>query len=146
MSLQLCPIFQDEAKAFVQQNHRHHKAPVGSIFQIACVKDDEIVGVIIVGRPVSRNLQDGYTAEVTRLATDGTRNVCSKLYSAAWRAARALGYNKLITYILDSEPGTSLRASGWKEVGSAGGGSWSSKARPRVDKHPLQTKIKFEKT
>ena len=80
------------------------------------------------------------------MATDGTRNACSKLYSAAWRAARALGYSKLITYILDSEPGTSLRASGWKEIGSAGGGSWSSKVRPRVDKHPLQTKIKFEKT
>ena len=59
MSLQLCPIFQDEAKAFVQQNHRHHKAPVGTSFQIACVKDDAIVGVIIVGRPVSRKLQDG---------------------------------------------------------------------------------------
>ncbi|MGD1842270.1 MAG: XF1762 family protein [Thermonemataceae bacterium] len=145
MKLTIVPIFQDEAKAFVEQHHRHHKAPVGSIFQIACALDGKIVGVVIVGRPVARHLQDGYTAEVTRLCTDGTKNACSKLYSAAWRVAKNLGYKKLVTYILESETGVSLKASGWKEIGKAGGLSWNVPSRPRVDKSPKQYKIRFEK-
>jgi len=143
--IKLIPIFQDEAKAFVQQHHRHHKAPIGSIFQIGASVDNKVVGVVIVGRPVARKLQDGYTAEVTRLCTDGTKNVCSKLYAAAWRAAKAMGYRRLITYILESERGTSLRAAGWKEIGRAGGLSWNVPSRPRVDKCPTQMKILFEK-
>ena len=143
MSLCLTPIKQKDAKVFVKQHHRHHKPPVGSIFQIACAKGDEIVGVVIVGRPVARALDNGWTAEVIRLTTDGTKNACSMLYAAAWRAARALGYKKLITYILDTEPGTSLKAAGWKCIGRCGGGTWNCKARPRVDNHPTQMKLKF---
>lgn len=140
----IVPIFQDEAKSFINQFHRHHKAPVGSVFNIAVSLNEKIVGVAMVGRPVSRMLQTGYTLEVNRLCTDGTPNACSKLYSACWRISREMGYKKLITYILDSENGTSLKASGWRLVGEAGGGSWSVKSRPRVDKHPTQMKIKFE--
>lgn len=75
------------------------------------------MGVAIVGRPVSRHLDDGWTLEVNRLCTDGSRNACSALYAAAWRAARAMGYKRLVTYILESENGASLRAAGWKCVG-----------------------------
>lgn len=107
---------------------------------------DRVVGVAVVGRPVARMLQDGYTAEVTRLCTDGTPHVASKLYAACWRAARALGYRRLITYILDSEPGTSLVAAGWRLVGAAGGGSWDRKDRPRVDTHPIGQKQLWEAT
>ncbi len=145
MSLYLTPIFQDEAKEFVKRHHRHSKPPLGSIFQIAVAKEGKIVGVAMVGRPVARNLQDGFTCEVTRLVTDGTKNACSKLYSASWRVAKNLGYKKLITYILDTEKGTSLYASGFKKIGYAGGGSWSRHQRPRIDKHSLQCKIRFEK-
>lgn len=144
MKLQIVPIFQDEAFAFIQQFHRHHKKPVGSVFQIAASDGEKIVGVATVGRPVSRMLQNGFTAEVTRLCTDGTPNACSMLYAACWRAARALGYHKLITYILDTESGTSVKAAGWKLVGERGGGSWSVPSRPRVDKHPTQKKLLFE--
>lgn len=144
MRIHVVPIFQDEAFAFISQHHRHHKKPVGSIFQIGLSDGDKIVGVVVVGRPVARRLQDGFTAEVTRLCTDGTPNACSMLYSAAWRAAKAIGYRKLITYILQSESGVSLKASGWKLVGEAGGGSWSVPARPRVDKHPTQKKLLFQ--
>lgn len=144
--LTIVPIKQREAKAFINENHRHHKAPVGSVFQIAVSNNNKIVGVAMVGRPVSRNLDNGWTLEVNRLCTDGTKNVCSMLYSASWRVAKNLGYKKLITYILKSESGVSLKASGWKLIGEAGGGSWSKKSRPRVDKHPTQLKLKFEKT
>jgi len=142
--LHIVPIKQDEAKAYINQNHRHHKAPVGSIFQVAAAKDDKIVGVAMVGRPVARKLDNGWTLEVNRLCTDGTKNACSMLYSACWRVAKNLGYKKLITYILSEETGASLKASNWKCIGEAGGGSWNSKTRPRVDKHPMQKKIKFE--
>jgi hypothetical protein len=87
---------------------------------------------------------DGWTAEVTRLCTDGTPNACSMLYRAAWRAARSLGYRRLITYTLAEEGGASLRASGFTLLGEAGGGSWSRGNRPRVDKHPTQGKLKWE--
>jgi|SRR5690606_38717306 len=100
----------------------------------------------MVGRPVARHLQDGLTLEVNRLCTDGTKNVCSKLYSACWRVARELGYRRLITYILESEPGVSLKAAGWREVGVRGGGSWNSPTRPRVDKAPTEKKKLYEKT
>ena len=144
--IELVPIRQSEAKAFVSQYHRHHKsAPAGSIFQIGCSKDDDIIGVVIVGRPVARHLDNGWTLEVTRLCVkDNIKNACSMLYSASWRVAKGLGYKRLITYILDTENGASLKASNWKEIGVVGGGSWDRKDRPRVDKHPTQKKILFE--
>src|ERR1051326_91546 len=101
----LVPISLRDAREFVRQIHRHHRAPQGGKFAIAVSDGQKVLGVSIVGRPVSRLLDDGWTAEVIRLATDGTKNACSMLYSASWRAARAMGYRKLVTYILDSEPG-----------------------------------------
>jgi hypothetical protein len=136
----------DEANAFVSALHRHHKPVVGHLFSIGAAMDDKIVGVVIVGRPVARMRDDGVTAEVTRLCTDGTRNACSFLYGAAARAAFALGFKRIGTYILASEPGTSLTAAGWRLIGEAGGGSWSRAGRPRVDKHPTQGKLLFEHT
>jgi hypothetical protein len=144
--LTIVPIFQDEAFAFIEKNHRHHGKPVGSLFQLACSDGHAVVGVAVVGRPVARHLQDGFTVEVTRLCTDGTRNSASMLYGACWRASKELGYRRLVTYILESEPGVTLRASGWKIIGQRGGGTWSRSKRPRVDKHPTQGKILFEKT
>lgn len=144
VNLEIVPIFQREAFAFIDNHHRHHKKPVGSIFQIAVFDGCKIVGVAVVGRPVSRHLQNGFTAEVTRLCTDGTKNVCSMLYSACWRVAKNMGYKKLITYILNTESGISLKASGWRLVGERGGGSWGVPSRPRFDKHPTQKKLLFE--
>lgn len=144
MKLEVSPVMLDEARVYVRQFHRHHSAPQGGLFAIACASDVTIHGVVIVGRPISRLLQDGYTAEVTRLATDGTKNACSILYAAAWRAARAMGYRRLITYILATEPGTSLHAAGWKLVGAVKGRSWNCPSRPRVDKAPLQDKLRYE--
>lgn len=140
----LSPISLAEANQFVSENHRHHKPVVGHKFSIGVAKNDCVVGVAIVGRPVSRVLDDGWTLEVNRVATNGTKNACSMLYGAARRATFALGYKKLITYTLPEEGGSSLRASGWKCLGAAGGGSWSSTTRPRVDKHPLQQKLRWE--
>ena len=145
MSLTIVPITQREAFAWVARTHRHHKPPRGSLVQLAVASEDEVVGVAIVGRPVSRMLQDGWTAEVTRVATDGTRNACSMLYGAAWRAVRALGYRLLITYTLPEEGGASLRGAGFQLIGEAGGGSWSRTDRPRVDLHPMQVKLRWER-
>lgn len=144
MGLEVSPVTLSEAHAFVKQFHRHHGPSVGGLFAIACADGERICGVCVVGRPVARRSDDGYTAEVTRMATDGTKNACSLLYAAAWRVARAMGYRKLITFILDTEPGTSLKAAGWKCVGTTPGKSWSVPSRPRVDKHPLQAKLKYE--
>lgn len=143
VSLQLQPITLREANAFVTEHHRHHKPVPGAMFSIAVSEGDKVVGVAIIGRPKARMLQDGWTAEVNRLATDGSRNACSILYAAAWRACRAMGYKQLITYTLPEEGGASLRAAGWKCLGKAGGGSWSRPSRPTVDTHPLQEKLKW---
>lgn len=141
MKLEIVPIFQKEAFAFVKKFHRHHIAPVGSVFQVGLSDGDNLVGVAIVGRPVSRHLDNGFTLEVTRLCTDGSINACSMLYSACWRIGRELGYKKMITYILASETGSSLKGAGWYLVGQRGGGSWSVPSRPRKDKHPLTKKL-----
>ena len=144
--LDLVPVTLAEANAFVEQKHRHHGKTAGHKFSVAVADTEtkEIVGVAIVGRPVSRFLDDGWTLEVNRLCTDGTKNACSMLYAAAWRAARAMGYKKLVTYILDSENGTSLKAAGWKCIGQAGGLRWTGKRRPQVDLCPAQMKIRWE--
>lgn len=144
MSLALTPMTLGEAREYVRANHRHHQPPVGGLFAIAAAHDARVVGVVIVGRPVARLLQDDFTAEVTRLCTDGTKNVCSMLYRAAWRACRAMGYRRLVTYTLATEPGTSLVAAGFTLVGKSAGSSWSCPSRPRVDKHPLQEKLRWE--
>lgn len=114
-----------EANAFVAQHHRHHKPVVGHLFSIGAALDGQIVGVAIIGRPIARMRDDGVTAEITRLATDGTRNACSFLYGAAARASFSLGFKRIGTYILASEPGTSLAAAGWRQVGEVRGRSWS---------------------
>lgn len=145
MALEIVPISLKEANAFVERYHRHHKPVTGHKFSIGCSDGEKIVGVAIVGRPVSRYLDNGWTLEVNRLCTDGTRNACSILYAAAWRAARAMGYKKVITYILETEPGTSLKAAGWKCIGQAGGERWTGKRRPEVDLYPAQMKLRFEK-
>ncbi len=143
--LYLVPITLREAQAFISQHHRHHNPPRGCICVVGVAKQESIVGVCVIGRPVARMAQDGWTAEVTRVATDGTRNACSMLYGAAWRAVKALGYKKLITYTLPEEGGSSLRGAGWNCIGKAGGGSWNRKRRPHVDTHPTQRKFRWEK-
>lgn len=144
--LELQPITFKEACFFIDKHHRHHLPPQGWKFGIAVNDGDKIVGVICIGRPVSRHFDNGYTLEVTRCCTDGTRNACSKLYAAAWRATKSLGYKRLITYVLGSESGGSVKGAGWKLVGEAGGGSWSRKCRPRVDTAPTCQKLLFEVT
>lgn len=138
------PIGWREAKAFVERVHRHHFSPQGWKFGLAAMKGDQIVGVVMVGRPVSRMLDDGKTAEVIRLATDGTRNACSFLYARARQIALLMGFTRIITYILQSESGASLKAAGWKFVRTAGGGSWSRPSRGRKDKAPLEEKQLWE--
>jgi hypothetical protein len=144
VSLELVPVSIGDARAYVLQIHRHHPPPVSGLFAVGVASEGAVCGVAIVGRPVARMAQDGWTAEVTRLATDGTKNACSILYAACWRAARALGWKRLITYTLPEEGGVSLRAAGWRCVGEAGGGSWSRARRPRVDRAPTQTKLRWE--
>lgn len=136
----------DEANGFVAQHHRHHKPVVGHLFSLGAVLGEQLVGVAIVGRPVARLRDDGITAEVTRLCTDGTRNACSFLYGASARAAFALGFERIGTYILSSEDGTTLKAAGWRQIGQTKGGSWSRPSRGRTDKHPIQAKMLFETT
>lgn len=126
------PIELKEANAFVQKLHRHHNPVHRDKFRIGCINDNgELIGVVQCARPVSRCLDDGKTLEVVRLCSDGTENVCSFLYSRAARIAKEMGYKKIITYILESENGASLRASGWHKEAESHGGSWNTPSRPR---------------
>ena len=144
--LTIVPCTIQDAKILVERWHRHHRPPTGGLFAVAVANESgEVVGAAIVGRPVARGLQDGWTVEVIRIATDGTPNACSALYGACWRAALALGWRKLVTYTLAEEGGASLRGAGYRCVGEAGGGSWSRPSRPRVDHAPTQVKIRWER-
>lgn len=116
MTLRLVPVRFADACGFVAEHHRNHAPPVGMKFCVGVADDDVLVGVAIIGRPVSRHQDNGQTLEVTRTATDGTRHANSMLYGAAWRAAQALGYTRLITMTQPGESGASLRAAGWRIV------------------------------
>ena len=141
--IQLCPIDLEAANIFVKSLHRHHNPVPGCRFCVAVTDGVAIRGVAIVGRPVSRFLDDGKTIEVNRVCTDGVRNGCSMLYGACARAAKAMGYSKIITYTLPEEGGSSLRASGWTCEGQFGGGAWTNNVRSRNDSHPLTEKYRW---
>src|SRR5262245_12113657 len=142
--LTLAPLPLHAASAFIARNHRHHPPPQGAKWALGATLGGHLVGVATIGRPVSRRLDDGFTAEVTRVATDGSRNACSFLLGAAWRVSKAAGYRRLLTYTLTAEPGASLRAAGWRPMHQTRGRSWSVPSRPRSDQHPLGRKIRWE--
>lgn len=143
--LYVVPLTLEEAKTFVTAHHRHHKPPVGHRFSLgAADQGGELHGVVIVGRPVARmsgNIRD--VAEVTRLATDGTPNACSLLYGAAARTCRAMGFRRLQTYILATENGSSLRASGWTMDGFVTGREWRHTHGVRNNDHPTTDKTRW---
>ena len=116
MSLRIVPVTFRQACAFIEAHHRHHKPPRGMKFCLGVDADGHLAGVATVGRPVARHYDDGYTLEVNRTCTDGTAHVNSMLYGAAWRAAKAMGYRRLITYTPAGESGASLRAAGWRVI------------------------------
>ena len=147
------PVRQRDAFDFVSSFHRHNKAPRGSLFQIGASNDNRLVGVAIVGRPVARALDNGETAEVIRLCVldDAPKGTCSFLYGACWRAARELGWRKLITYTLTCEGGASLRGAGWRVVAELAprkeGQAWAGPDRSR-EWQPVfgQQKLRWEAT
>lgn len=133
-----------EANEFISRVHRHHKPVVGHRFSIAAEKAGELVGVAVVGRPVARMTDQKNIDEVTRLATNGTRNACSFLYARAAEIARLMGFKEIQTFILCSEPGTSLKAAGWQCSGPSYGGDWNRPSRGgrRIDQ-PQEAKVKW---
>lgn len=146
MSLELVPLTLREANDFVANFHRHsgRTARDGGKFAIGAGTEEGLAGVAIVGLPLARMLSDGYTAEVLRLCVqpEQPKNVCSMLYSASWRAWRAMGGRRLITYTLQTESGASLRGAGWRVVGEVKGGGWDRKNRAR-EWQPIYGQQKF---
>ncbi len=148
MTLQIVPLTLAQANLAVEQLHRHHKPARGHRFSIGVESDGVLVGAAIVGRPVARGVDPYNVAEVTRLVTDGTRNACSILYAAAARAADAMGFQSIQTYILEDEPGTSLRAAGWTQTGMTAGGDWNhskANAGTRRTDQPMGRKQRWAK-
>lgn len=144
--MEIVPITIKDAKRYIKKHHRTHKRLQGALFAIALARDGKIIGVATVGRPISRVRQanEPFTVELTRVATDGTPNANSKLYRAAWRAARALGWKRLITKTLPEESGASPKAAGYRCLGTVPGGEWSRESRPRLDDHPTGDKILWD--
>ena len=116
MSLRVVPTTLKTAKAFVAKLHRHNKPPTGHKFSIGLESDGVLCGVAVAGRPIARCFDDGFTLEVNRTCTDGTRNANSMLYGAVRRAGAAMGYTRIITYTQADEDGASLRAAGFRRV------------------------------
>lgn len=141
--LEITPINLDQANAFVSLLHRHHKPVPGAKFALGVAdREQKLRGVAIVGRPVARHLDDGWTLEVNRCCTDGARNACSMLYGAAWKAAKALGFRRIVTYTLPEEGGASLRATGWMPTFNVGGAKWNNNTRKRAENEHSDNKLK----
>ena len=145
MHLELRPCDYATASQYVGTHHRHNKPPAGHKFSIACYDGDRLCGVVMVGRPVGRYLDDGVTLEVNRCCTDGTKNACTMLYGAAQRAAKALGYKRIVTYTLESENGSSLRASNWTCDGQAGGTHWTGQRYEQTELVLGEMKVRWRK-
>ena len=143
--IRIVPLELADANAFVAAYHRHHQPVVGHRFSLGAIADGKLVGAVIVGRPVARLINQRTVLEVTRLVADGTPNACSALYGAAARAGKAMGYERIHTYILDSETGVSLRAAGWRSDGFTNGDTWDRPNRSRPDIQPLNVKQKWSK-
>ena len=144
--MRIAPITFKSASAYINQHHRHHKATIGCKFCISAVDEaGHLHGVAVCGRPVSRHLDDGLTLEINRVCTDGARNACSMLYGACCRIAKAMGYKKVITYILESENGASLKASNFICEGEAGGTHWTG-SRNRGQDIPAEMKTRWGRT
>lgn len=127
------------ANAYVVEHHRHHGAVIGHKWSLGAYADGKLIGVAIVGRPKGRYLDNGETLCVDRLTTDGYRNACSFLYGACARRAKRDGYRKIITYILESEAGTSLKAAGWTcEATKCGKPRWNTQ---RYENKPKQLSL-----
>lgn len=148
-ALHAIPVTVKEANEFVASFHRHNKPVAGARFAVGVSDGQEMVGVAIVGRPVARKLQDGLTSEVTRCCVRETapKGACSFLYAACWRAWRAMGGRRLVTYTLASESGASMRGAGWKlvaELKANKPGMWQS--RPHREWQPVvgQAKLRWE--
>ena len=147
--MKIVPLTLKQANELISALHRHHKPVMGHRFSLG-LEDagGKLVGAAVVGRPVSRELDAYRTAEVTRLVTDGSKNACSALYGACARVAKAMGFDVIQTYILESEPGTSLRASGWDFVALTSGGDWNyskTNAGTRRTDQPMTPKQRWEK-
>lgn len=142
--MQIKPITWRQGKEYVDKNHRHHNGSRGCKFCIGVFDGDELHGVAMCGRPVSRRLDDGLTLEINRVCTDGTKNACSMLYGASCRIAKEMGYKKVITYTLESENGASVKASGFKFDGEAGNRHWTGK-RNRGQNIPAEMKKRWVK-
>lgn len=148
----LLPLTRERANAFVAAHHRHAVPVRAHRFAIGLADDaGELRGVVIVGNPIARHLADGYTAEIVRLTTDGSANACSQLYAAAWRAWRAMGGRRIVTYTLATEPGTSLRAVGWQRVADcpprAPGRGWADAGRRApslLEPEPVPARVRWE--
>jgi len=124
--LRIIPLTLKQANMLVDNLHRHHKPAQGHRFSLGVIQDNvRLCGAAITGRPVARELDPYKVAEVIRLVTDGTKNACSILYAATARVAREMGFDKIQTYILEDEPGTSLLAAGWVYEMTASGGDWN---------------------
>lgn len=147
--LKVVPITLKIAKSFIAEHHRHNNPPVGHKVSIGITVDGQLVGVAVIGRPSARELDqtdfsaEDFTAEITRLCTTGHRNACSKLYRAARNTCYAMGYTKVITYTLCSEPGTSLIAAGFVPEHVVKGRSWDCPSRPRTDHQEASGKDKI---
>lgn len=130
--MKIVPITQRDAKAWIDKVHRHLDPPVGDIIRVALTSDGIIVGVGVAGRPGARGLQDGTTIEVTRVAVlEGYPNACSIIYGALRRAAKSLGWQRVVTYTRADEPGSSVKAAGFRLDGHVRGRDWSCRSRPR---------------
>jgi len=147
--MRVIPLTLSQANSLVASLHRHHKPCVGHRFSLGCYDGDRLCGAAIIGRPVARGCDPYKTAEVSRLVTDGTKNACSFLYAASARVAREMGFEKIQTYILESEPGTSVEAAGWTMESVTAGGDWNHSqayaGRRRTDQ-PMEPKKRYAKT
>lgn len=133
------------ARAYVRSWHRHLPDVQGGLFAVQVVDSvGRCVGVGVAGNParvwqgqaklvISRvAAMDGLPRVTSSSGEEHAAPVCTKIYSALCKAARALGYREVWTYTLPEESGRSLRAAGFRDMGLSAGGEHGRPSRPRA--------------
>ena len=138
------PLEQKDANAFVAEHHRHHAPVKRDKWRFGVVDGDgKLIGVLHAAKPIARLLDDGKTIEIVRCCSDGTKNLCSFMLGRARRIAKAMGYRKMISYILETELGTSYKAAGWHKEADIRGHTWNTPGRPRETAAPVCDKQRW---
>lgn len=140
----IIPLTLAQANSFAAKQRENYRPFRGRRFAIGCAMDEKLVGIVILGKPVDEALDDGLTLAVNYIHATGGRTAYGMLYGAAARAAKALGYCRIIAFLPENISSSGLRAAGWKCAGPVESGKPQAPKKLRYEQRLMVRRRKAE--